>query len=70
MKLKEFNDRIQDLIKKNPELLEVDVVFAKDDEGNGFNHVNYSATPGNFEDHEFTGEGDSTCGKINAICIN
>ena len=67
MKLKEFADNINKLLKDRPETAEFDVVSSKDDEGNGYNLVYYEPSVGNYdtEDREFQSEI-----KPNAVCIN
>lgn len=75
MKLKEYLDNLNKLVKENPDCLEYEVVSSIDDEGNGFNSVYYSPTLGIFEDDEFiSGENIDERGRsvneINAICIN
>lgn len=66
MKLKEFMENLNKLIKERPEALELDVVTSKDDEGNGFNLVHYSPQIGHLdEDRDFTEEKE-----VNAICVN
>jgi len=79
MKLKEFLNNIQKMVKEDPSLLELDVITAKDSEGNGFEEVYYTPSPGVFtEDSEFVPsdsedfeeEYEYTKKDINAICIN
>ncbi len=54
MKLKEYLEKLNTLVKESPELLELDVIYAKDAEGNGFEHLYYGPTVGCFtEDLEF-----------------
>jgi hypothetical protein len=67
MKLKEYIDNLNAQIEINPSLLTLDVITSKDDEGNGYNLVHYTAAAGVFEDGEFGGSND---GKCNAICLN
>jgi hypothetical protein len=40
MKFKEYLKSLQDFADKNPNTLEMDVVYSKDDEGNGYHLVN------------------------------
>jgi hypothetical protein len=49
-----------------PETLDMDVIYSRDDEGNGFQQVHYAPSKGNYEDMEFQ-EGDED---VNAVCIN
>jgi len=67
MKLKEFAENINKLLKERPESAEFDVVSSRDDEGNGFNLVSYDPSIGTYDavDKEFSSES-----KPNAVCIN
>jgi hypothetical protein len=42
MKLKDYLERLNELVKNKPEALEMEVLTARDDEGNGFNVVHYA----------------------------
>ncbi len=67
MTLEKYMDILTMEIKNNPALLECKVVYSSDDEGNVFNEVKFTPTPGNFnKENEF----DSESKDINAICIN
>lgn len=76
MKLKEYIDNLNQLVNERPELLELDVIYAKDEEGNGFEELYYGPTVGCLtEDREFVPfdqyedfELDET--NTNSICIN
>ncbi len=75
MTLKEFLKNIEKAVNENPELLNMKVVSAIDDEGNGFNEVHFTPTPGIFEDGEWTPaehlkEEGRDEKELNAICIN
>jgi len=50
MKLKEFLDNLNKLVKDHPEYLELDVITSKDAEGNGFEEVYYEPSVGVFDD--------------------
>lgn len=65
MKLVEFAQNIKHFAEKYPNL---EVVFSKDDEGNGFSRIFYSPSLGLFEDGEFSTQCEIK--EINAICIN
>ena len=52
MKLREYLEALNELVKENPDALEMEVAYTKDDEGNGYQYV--SATP---EVNRFMGEG-------------
>lgn len=80
MKLKEFLENIQEMIKEDPSLLELDVITSKDAEGNGYEEVYWSPSPGVYDSDEnefvpsnsedFEEEHEYTKEDINAICIN
>jgi len=66
MKLKEYIEQLQKFAEMNPETLDMDVIYSRDDEGNGFQQVHYAPSKGFYEDMEFE-EGDED---VNAVCIN
>jgi len=66
MKLREYIEQLQKFAEMNPETLDMDVIYSRDDEGNGFQEVHYSPSKGYYEDMEFQ-EGDED---VNAVCIN
>lgn len=75
MKLKEFLDDLNEKVKLDPKLLELEVVASSDDEGNWYNSVYFTASTGNFDNGEFVPESDfKDCGfkksDLNAICVN
>lgn len=80
MKLKEFLENINKMVSENPAILELDVVNAIDDEGNGYEKVYYSPSLGFYDsaDKEFTSKDQfaelEASGyedlEINSICIN
>jgi hypothetical protein len=77
MKLKEYIDSLTEFAKSHPETLELEVIYAIDDEGNGYNRVHYTPTKGVLQENEFyteSGEDFEDSGfeesDINAVCIN
>jgi hypothetical protein len=66
MKLKDYIKSLQNVIDEDPETADYKVVYAIDDEGNGFGLVGHSPTFGNYKDGEFDTEDEN----INSICIN
>jgi hypothetical protein len=75
MKLKEYIEQLQKFAQMNPETLDMDVIYSRDDEGNGFGQVHYAPSKGIYEDMEFIAsdqledyERDTT--DINSVCIN
>lgn len=73
MKLKDWLKSLNEQVTENPEILEYDVVYSSDDEGNNFDFVHYNPTVGEFKEEEF-GRGyyafNSDSVNKNAICIN
>jgi len=76
MKLKDFIENLQEMVKENPKLLEFNVIAAKDAEGNGYEDVYYAPTLGVYDaDGEFFTEDyyedyELSSKDENAICIN
>ena len=69
MKLKEFLTNLNDLIKKNPEIAELECYTSIDDEGNGYIPVYFSPSVGIIDDGDFIDPEDSD-DKPNAIVLN
>lgn len=69
MKLNELIGNLKQ-IKKDYGNLEV--IYAKDSEGNGFQHISFGPSVGNFDDGEFIQEEDlKEYGlKVNVVCVN
>lgn len=61
MTVKEYLEKLQEVINQDPSVLDLPVVYSKDDEGNQFNLVQYNPTMGKWI------VGDE---EIHAICIN
>lgn len=75
MKLREFLENINELVKKNPEYLNHLVVTSSDDEGNNYTPVYFSPGVGIFEDSDFIPEDqvddwDRDKSDVNAVCVN
>lgn len=69
MKLKDYISELNKLVEANPDILELDVIYSVDDEGNEFDYVSYPPSLGMYEDGSF--DSDHYSGEeINAICIN
>jgi hypothetical protein len=67
MKLKKYVQFLDEFVKMYPEALDLEVIYCRDDEGNGFDPVKYSPTLGQFdEDGMFKDTKDDP----NAVCIN
>lgn len=70
-----LNDYIQSLIEFRDEhdrFAEFQVITSTDDEGNGFNLINFPPSYGYFEDGEFTNTNpsDEYANDPNSICVN
>ena len=64
MRLNKYVALLQDIADQYGDL---EVIYSKDDEGNGYQEVHYDPSPGNFEDGEF----DNTLeDAFNAVCVN
>lgn len=73
MTFKEYLANLNKFAEEHPEALELDVIASIDDEGNGYNKVQYYPSVGRFEDGEFRGldeDSDDDEEDTNAICIN
>ena len=53
MKLREYIANLQKLAEERPETLDMDVIYSKDDEGNGYGQVYYAPGIG---EHDSEGE--------------
>lgn len=85
MKLKDVLKQLQELIEERPEVAEYEAVYSRDDEGNGYQTVYWTATVGHHdgeyhgefyaEEHlnpEDMGDDDFDANEypLNAVCIN
>ena len=78
MKLKEFLENINTMVKNDPSLLELEVITSDDDEGNGFTNVYYPPGVGNYDEDDKAFkphnpdelDEDDNQAVINAICVN
>lgn len=78
MKLSDYLESLQQLVKDNPKALDYNLVYSSDDEGNYFRKVRYVPTAGTTIEGEFMtkehykewNDGDDEGFKENAICIN
>jgi hypothetical protein len=75
MTLREYLDELQEFVETYPECLDMEVVYSRDDEGNGYERVYYGPTKGIFEDREFIPAGqleewERNENEINAVCVN
>ena len=66
MKLIDLMKKIETMVTDNPEILEYNLVYSSDDEGNNFNLVNFSPSLGEYIQGEFESDSDNN----NSICIN
>jgi len=76
MKLREFLDQLNNLVKETPEALEYDVIYASDDEGNSYHNIYCTGAlvqVGDLEEHhlEIVGfGGEKGVDNLNAVIIN
>jgi len=74
MKLKEYLEELNKIIEQNPEALEMEVIYAKDDEGNGYQKVNFSPSLGWADIRhyyiDYFEENGRTEEEPNCVCIN
>lgn len=80
MKLEQFLEAIQEMVKEDPSILELNVITSKDAEGNGYDEVYYTPSIGVLdedgegfvpvESEDFENEYEYTKEDINSICIN
>ena len=65
-KFEDYLKGLNEFAKENPEVMKMDVITSKDDEGNGYNHVYYTPSKGNYNGDSFDSESDSP----NSVCVN
>ena len=76
MTLKTYIQQLNSLIEENPEYAELDVIYAKDDEGNDFQPVSFEPSLGNYDcNGAFTQQSDfdqlyEADKFVNSVCIN
>lgn len=68
MKLKEYLDALNEIVKENPKALEFEVISSIDEEGNGYNEVFYTPSSGTYNEGEFATATNKN--EHNSICIN
>ena len=69
MQLHQYLDNLNKMAKEHPEILEYDVIYSSDDEGNSFEMIYYTPSVGVFENREFS-DISRDIRELNAICIN
>jgi hypothetical protein len=72
MKLRDYYQKLQLLIRISPEALDMDVVYSTDDEGNAYIHVSYTPCVGYYKesDQEFYSLESSNIEYPRAVCLN
>lgn len=76
MKFKDYLKELDELVKKHPKALEMDLIYSIDDEGNSFHRVYWGASIGYFKDNAFIASEhfeENNLDKdtvINAVCLN
>ena len=68
--LRRYINRLNQLAKDNPELLDTPVVASSDDEGNSFGYVYYDASEGHFDGEDWQNNDDDLEVPINSVCLN
>lgn len=68
MKLKEYIESLNQMVKDDPSILEYDVVYSSDDEGNSYEFVAFTPSVGHFSGIPWNGFDPTE--NPNAICIN
>jgi hypothetical protein len=63
MTAKEYLEKLKPLVEANPDL---EVITARDDEGNGYNPVVFDPSIGYFDNTDY----DSTNEDANVLCLN
>ena len=53
MKLREYKEALEEMIKDNPQILDMDVIYSTDAECNFFDTVDWEPSVGVYENHEF-----------------
>jgi len=61
-----ISEMIKNLIEIKKEHGDLELITSIDDEGNGFNHIYFDPSVGNYKYHEFDQDSD----KINSCCVN
>jgi len=74
MKLKEYIKVLQKIVKENPKAKDYTMVYATDEEGNGFKEVCFEPSVGGMIDNEeyyCSGDSELPEGFIeNSVCVN
>ncbi len=72
MTLQQYSEKLLTLFANHPEAADFIVVTSKDDEGNGFDTVDFEPSIGHYDAGEWYTENDSEEHdfKVNAVCLN
>ena len=77
MTLREYIEGLKKLAKERPETLDLEVVYSRDAEGNGFEAIYWAPSLGCFKDRDFTSEEsvqdedyETEDYPLNAVCVN
>lgn len=68
MKLRDYIEQLNLIAEENPDVLEYDVIYSSDDEGNDYQKIHYGPSIGYYEDREFRQYDEDY--EPNAVCIN
>ena len=70
MKLREYLKHLETLVKENKSVLDYEVIYAIDDEGNGFKKNNYEPSLWKFSEDECDATRECEENEINSVCVN
>ena len=75
MTLRQYFEEMKEFVETFPECLDMDVVYSRDDEGNGYQRVHYGPQKGIFENRDFISadqleDYEREYSEINSVCIN
>ena len=75
MTLREYLEKLKEFGEAFPECLDKDVIYSRDDEGNGYQKVYFGPNKGIFEDGDFIPadqleDYEREENEINSVCIN
>ncbi len=70
MTLKQYREKLNKLAEENPEADDMQVIYSKDDEGNGYSNIHYSPGLGTFDGEDYNNATDDSENKPNAVCVN
>lgn len=66
MTFKDYIQSLNDFLLEHPESADLPAIYAKDDEGNGFNPICFSPSLGEYNGEDFNQESQD----FNSVCVN